>query len=97
MTEPLNLTLTDIEVFTAVEAAVYLKVTVKTVRELAASGRLPGRKVGKAWRFLRKTLDEWLSGDKSEEEKWQSEISTVTGISTLDIVDEEYAEALDLK
>lgn len=41
-------------------AAKYLHCHEDTVRELAASGRLPGAKVGRAWVFVDVDLIEWL-------------------------------------
>ena len=49
------------EVMTSVEAAEYLKMHVKTVCRLAKEGKIPAKKVGSEWRFLRKVLDGWLS------------------------------------
>jgi excisionase family DNA binding protein len=49
------------EVLDADEAAVLLRVTPQTVRNLAAKGQLPGKKVGKEWRFSRSGLIAWLS------------------------------------
>jgi excisionase family DNA binding protein len=49
------------QVMTSVEAAEYLKMHVKTVCRLAKEGKIPARKVGSEWRFLRKVLDNWLS------------------------------------
>jgi len=45
---------------TLTEAAEYVRVSEKTLRELAKSGRVPCQRVGREWRFLRKALDEWL-------------------------------------
>jgi excisionase family DNA binding protein len=42
--------LTD-SILTAREVASYLRLTVTTVCNLAASGELPGFKIGKSWRF----------------------------------------------
>ena len=42
--------LTD-NILTAREVAAYLRLTVTTVCNLAASGELPGFKIGKSWRF----------------------------------------------
>jgi excisionase family DNA binding protein len=42
--------LTD-NMLTAREVAVYLRLMVTTVWKLAASGELPGFKIGKSWRF----------------------------------------------
>jgi len=48
-------------VMTSVEAAEYLKMHVKTVCRLAKEGKIPARKVGSEWRFLRTVLDSWLA------------------------------------
>ena len=44
-------------------AVALLSVSAVTVRKLAAAGKLPARKVGRAWRFHRPTLMRWLEGD----------------------------------
>ena len=49
------------QVMTSVEAAEYLKMHVKTVCRLAKEGKIPARKVGSEWRFLRNVLDSWLA------------------------------------
>lgn len=51
----------DEAVLTGVEAAELLRVSVKTVLRLARDGELPGRKVGREWRFARADLLAWLS------------------------------------
>jgi excisionase family DNA binding protein len=38
-------------ILTAREVAAYLRLTETTVCKLAASGELPGFKIGKSWRF----------------------------------------------
>ena len=48
------------EVFTLSEAAAYLRVSEKVLRQLAEEGAVPGRKVGKEWRFLKSALQDWL-------------------------------------
>lgn len=40
-------------ILTAREVAAFLRLTVTTVCKLAASGELPGFKIGKSWRFER--------------------------------------------
>jgi len=52
----------DAEVLTAEEAASLLRVSVKTVLTLARDGVLPGEKVGRAWRFLRSDLLDYVGG-----------------------------------
>lgn len=49
------------QVMTSVEAAEYLKMHVKTVCRLAKEGKIPAKKVGSEWRFLRPVLDKWLA------------------------------------
>ena len=51
---------TEDQIMTVEEVALYLKVAKSTVYKLAQEGKLPGRKVGGAWRFSRVSLDEWM-------------------------------------
>lgn len=51
------------EVLTTEEAAGLLRVSTKTVLTLAGKGELPGRQVGRAWRFLRSDLVAYVHGD----------------------------------
>jgi excisionase family DNA binding protein len=50
------------EVLTGEQLAGLLQVDVKTVRSLAARGQLPGRKIGREWRFSRRAVLDWLAG-----------------------------------
>ena len=50
------------EVLTLQEAARYVRVSEKTLREMAKAGRVPSQRVGREWRFLRQALEEWLMG-----------------------------------
>lgn len=52
----------DAEVLTAEEAAALLRVSTKTVLALARDGAIPGEKVGRAWRFLRSELLDYVGG-----------------------------------
>ncbi len=52
------------EVMTSVEAAEYLKMHVKTVCRLAKEKKIPAKKVGSEWRFLRSVLDRWLAQEE---------------------------------
>jgi excisionase family DNA binding protein len=49
-------------VLNAKEAAEYLKAHVETVRRMARRGEIPAFKVGKDWRFLKKSLWLWMQG-----------------------------------
>ena len=42
------------------EVANYLKLQPQTVYKWAQEGQIPGAKLGKEWRFLRRILDEWV-------------------------------------
>lgn len=55
-------------VMTVSEVAAYLKIAESTVYRLVKEGRLPGRKVGGAWRFSRQELEKWLVQPTGAEE-----------------------------
>ena len=52
----------DAEVLTLKEAASYVRVSEKTLREKALAKQVPGQKIGREWRLLKKALDDYLSG-----------------------------------
>jgi len=54
------------EILTVDEAANYLKVRPETVRRLLSQGRLPGNKVGRAWRIPEGALMDFLRGEEAE-------------------------------
>lgn len=47
------------EILTVKELAAYLKIAEKTAYRFAFEGRLPGFKVGGAWRFRKSEIDQW--------------------------------------
>jgi excisionase family DNA binding protein len=49
------------DVLTVEQLAELLQVDEKTLRSLAAKGELPGRKVGRHWRFSRQAVLDWLA------------------------------------
>jgi excisionase family DNA binding protein len=49
------------DVLSAEQLAQLLQVDEKTVRALAAKGELPGRKIGRHWRFSRQAVLDWLA------------------------------------
>ncbi len=55
------------EIMTIRELAVFLKIKEKTAYKLVAEGKLPGFKVGGAWRFKRDDLEEWIKRQKDEQ------------------------------
>lgn len=44
------------------DVAALMDLNTETVRRLAREGKLPGRKVGGAWRFSKPALLAWLAG-----------------------------------
>ena len=48
------------EVLNAEEAAEFLGFSLYTLREKAKEGEIPGRKIGREWRFSRQQLLEWI-------------------------------------
>jgi excisionase family DNA binding protein len=49
------------DVLTVEQLAEFLQVDEKEVRALAAKGELPGRKLGRHWRFSRQAVLDWLA------------------------------------
>ena len=58
------------DIMTSQEAAEYLKIGIVTLKKKAREGSIPAAKVGRAWRFRRKDLEEWVGGggDISEDD-----------------------------
>lgn len=50
------------EALTLREACSFLKISRPTLLELANRQKIPCRKVGRQWRFLRSALADWLAG-----------------------------------
>ena len=59
--------MTKLEVLNLEEAADYLRVSKGTVLRMIAQQGLPGRRVGKEWRFLRAALADWLRAPSPKE------------------------------
>lgn len=57
------------DIMTVKELADYLKIAEKTAYRFASEGKVPGFKVGSAWRFKKTEIDAWI--------KRQSEGNTV--------------------
>ena len=57
---------TEKDVLNSEEAAAFLGLSVFTVRDYARAGKIPGRKVGKEWRFSRPGLLKWLEAPGKE-------------------------------
>ena len=48
------------DIMTIEALAEYLKISRSTLYKLVQDGRLPGRKIGKRWRFHKDAIDEWV-------------------------------------
>ncbi len=57
--------MTEREVMDANDAADFLGLSAPTVRRYAKQGIIPGKKVGKEWRFVKANLLDWLKGTES--------------------------------
>jgi excisionase family DNA binding protein len=53
-------------ILTVEQAAKKLQMTPKVVREYLRVGKLPGRKVGRAWRVLESDIERWISTGQSD-------------------------------
>jgi excisionase family DNA binding protein len=47
-------------VLTLEEVAEYLRLPKETIQREATRGRIPGRQIDDAWRFLKAAIDDWL-------------------------------------
>ena len=61
-----GIVMSNSEIFTIRELATFLKLAEKTAYRLAADGKLPGFKVGGAWRFRREEIECWI---RAQEQK----------------------------
>ena len=54
--------LTREDVMTASEVGALLRLASSSVYDLARRGVIPGHRVGRAWRFIRQEIEDWLRG-----------------------------------
>jgi excisionase family DNA binding protein len=50
----------DDEMLTIEELAAYLKLRPQTIYKWVQSGKIPGAKFGKEWRFRRSSIEKWI-------------------------------------
>lgn len=55
----------DREILNIDGAAAFLGVSVKTFSKVLREGDVPGRKVGREWKFSRQALIDWVGGGQS--------------------------------
>ena len=58
----------DSNIMTIREVAEYLKLKEKTAYRHAAGGKIPGFKIGGAWRFRRSEIDKWIERQSAGQE-----------------------------
>ncbi len=63
------------EIITTAEVAVLLRINVKTVYKLAEKGLIPGKRIGRSWRFYRRNILELVNRDQRKEEEDASAVS----------------------
>ena len=47
-------------IMTVLEVARYLRLSAAKVYQMAQDGQLPAARIGKAWRFKKDLIDEWI-------------------------------------
>jgi len=61
------------DILTIREVAEYLKLNEKTTYRLVAKGKIPGFKVGGAWRFRLSEIERWIKEQEQNALKRQNE------------------------
>lgn len=56
----------EVELLTVDEVAQLLRVSRHTVYRLAGNGEIPGRKIGRSWRFIRTELLKYLHNQNAD-------------------------------
>jgi excisionase family DNA binding protein len=55
------------EILNIEEASAFLSVSTKTFQKVLREGDMPGRKIGREWKFWRQALAEWVGRGKSRD------------------------------
>lgn len=55
------------EILTIEEAAELLGVSIKTFNKVLHSENIPGRKIGREWKFSRQALIDWIGAGRSDD------------------------------
>jgi excisionase family DNA binding protein len=53
------------EILTIEELSAYLKIPKSTLYKLAREGKVPANKVGRHWRFQKRSIDRWLERERA--------------------------------
>jgi len=54
-------------VLTIDELAEYLRISKSTIYKLVRSGKIPGQKIGRHWRFRKVAIDQWLEETRTRD------------------------------
>lgn len=54
----------DNDIMLIKDLASYLKIAEKTAYRFASEGKIPGFKVGSAWRFRKSEIDQWIKNQE---------------------------------
>lgn len=57
------------DIMTVKDLAAYLKIAEKTAYRFALEGKIPGFKVGSAWRFRKGEIDQWIEKQSKTKDK----------------------------
>jgi len=55
------------DILTIEELSTYLKIPRSTLYKLVREGKIPSQKIGRHWRFRKKTIDRWLDETRADE------------------------------
>ena len=53
------------DVLTIDDLALYLRIPKSTLYKLAREGKVPANKVGRHWRFQKRSIDRWLERERA--------------------------------
>jgi excisionase family DNA binding protein len=57
-------------VLTIEELVIYLKIPKSTLYKLAREGKIPSKKIGRHWRFQKRSIDRWLERGREAESRF---------------------------
>jgi excisionase family DNA binding protein len=52
------------DVLTIDDLAIYLKIPKSTLYKLAREGKIPSHKIGRRWRFHKRSIERWLERER---------------------------------
>ena len=83
------------DAMTSSDVAIYLQVPESAVIEEATSGRLPGRRLGGEWRFVRMAIVDWLRAGSPPKKSSKDRILAMAGVWADDPASDELIESLE--